>query len=283
MTTLEVGPAGERLRLALLDGAGPDRPWLLCLHGFTGSAATWRPFARRFGARFRLALADAPGHGASDAPPRPAAYDLWRTADRLAEALERLSPGRPAHVLGYSMGGRQALHLALAHGAKVASLVLEGASPGIEDAAERRARREADEALAQRIEREGVQAFVDRWQALPLFAGQATMAARRRERLRRERLGQRPEGLAMSLRGAGAGVQDDLWGRLGALGAPLLFVAGGRDERYAAIGRRLAAAVPDGRLAIVPRAGHSVHLERPLAFCRAVEAFWQAVGVGPGP
>jgi 2-succinyl-6-hydroxy-2,4-cyclohexadiene-1-carboxylate synthase len=283
MRTLTVGPQGERLRLTLLEAAGGERPWLLCLHGFTGTARTWRPFARRFGRRFRLALADAPGHGASDAPQAAEPYSLWRTAERLAEALDRLTPGRPAHVLGYSMGGRQALHLALSHGARVASLALEGASPGIEDAAERAARQTADEALAEMIEREGLPAFVDHWQALPLFAGQAAMAAPRRARLRRERLGQRPEGLAMSLRGAGAGGQDDLWPRLSALAMPVLFVAGQRDERYAAIGRRLVAAVADGRLAIVPRAGHSAHLERPLGFRRALEAFWDEIGVRSPP
>lgn len=287
MRRLAVGPPGRRIRIAVPEGrrqgqgfgaVGGERPWLLCLHGFTGSGRTWRPFARRFGRRFRLALADAPGHGASDAPDAAADYDLWSTADRLDEALRRLSPGRPAHVLGYSMGGRLALHLALAHPDAVASLALEGASPGIEDGGERRARRAADEALADRIERDGLEAFVADWQRLPLFAGQAAMAASRRAALRQERLSQRPRGLAMSLRGAGAGRQDDLWPRLGELAMPVLYVAGAKDERYSAIGRRLTAGVARGRLALVARAGHAAHLERPLSFARAVEAFWDGIG-----
>jgi 2-succinyl-6-hydroxy-2,4-cyclohexadiene-1-carboxylate synthase len=278
---IAVGGDGGRLRLAVLAEEGPERPWLLGLHGFTGSWRTWRPFARRFGAAFRLAFPDLPGHGASDAPADPAAYALAPTAERMAEALERLSPGRPAHVLGYSMGGRVALHLALARPDLVASIALEGASPGIEDVAERAARRRSDEALARLIEEKGIDAFVDHWQALPLFRGQAAMAAARRERVRRERLGQSPQGMAMSLRGAGAGSQEDLWPRLGALGMPVLFVAGGLDERYAAVGRRLVARVPDGRLARVAGAGHSAHVERPATFARALEAFWREIGVGP--
>jgi 2-succinyl-6-hydroxy-2,4-cyclohexadiene-1-carboxylate synthase len=287
---LWIGPAGERLCVTLPlepDGEGvPERsgpPWLLALHGFTGSWRTWRTLARQVRGRLRVAVAEAPGHGDSDAPPDPAAYDLWRGADRLAEAIGRISPDRPVHVLGYSMGGRQALHLALAHPEDVCSLVLEGASPGIEDEAERRARQEADEALAVQIERQGVAAFVGRWQALPLFAGQAAMAERRRAALRRERLGQRAEGLAASLRGAGAGRQDNLWPRLGQLAVPVLFVAGARDERYAAIGRRLVAAMPRARLALVAGAGHSAHLERPLSFRRAVEAFWDEIGATAPP
>jgi 2-succinyl-6-hydroxy-2,4-cyclohexadiene-1-carboxylate synthase len=278
-----VGAPGARLAVALRQEEGPERPWLLCLHGFTGSAHTWTPFGRAFGRRFWLALADLPGHGRADAPADPAAYALPQTAERLAEIAARLAAGRPLHVLGYSMGGRVALHLALARPDLVASLALEGASPGIEDRAERAARRASDEALARLIETEGLDAFVDRWQDQPLFAGQRAMSARRRERLRRERLGQDPVGLAMSLRGAGAGRQENLWPRLGGLGMPVLYVAGALDGRYRAIGERLSESVPDGRLALVGRAGHATHLERPTAFLRALEAFWQDLGVDALP
>jgi 2-succinyl-6-hydroxy-2,4-cyclohexadiene-1-carboxylate synthase len=280
MTRLYVGPAGGRILLRLYGGAAVQgRPVLLCLHGFTGSGRTWRPFRRAFAARFRPVAADAPGHGGSDAPSEPAAYGMWRTADLLAEAVDRLGAGR-AHVLGYSMGGRLALHLALAHPDRVASLVLEGASPGIEDEGERARRQAADQAWARLLLEDGLEEFVARWEAQPLFASLAALPERRRRALRRERLGQRPLGLAMSLLGAGAGVQDDLWPRLGEVRVPLLYVAGGLDARYAAVGERVARAVPDGRLCVVPGAGHAAHLERPRAFARALEAFWRSIGAG---
>jgi 2-succinyl-6-hydroxy-2,4-cyclohexadiene-1-carboxylate synthase len=277
------GPPGERI--VVYDhgrGEGDPRPALLCLHGFTGSARAWQPFVGRFGRRWRVLAVDALGHGAADAPVAPVAYDLWRGADRLAAAIAALAGGRSA-VLGYSMGGRQALCLALAHPAAVASLVLEGASPGIQDAEERARRRAADEAWAQLVEQRGVAAFVDAWEAQALFASQVRQPERRRRALRLERLAGRAVGLAGSLRGAGAGVQDDLWPRLGEIRAPVLYVAGALDARYAAIGARVAAAVADGRLAVVPNAGHSVHWERPAAFARALEAFWAGLDPAPPP
>lgn len=283
MSAIRVGPAGERLFLRLGEKASDrTRPPLACLHGFTGSGRVWRPFARRFAARFCPAYPDALGHGRSDAPARAEAYDLWRTADTLAEALGRID-ARPWHLLGYSMGGRQALHLALAHPERVASLVLVGASPGIGSTEERRERRKADEALAALLERDGIAPFVARWEALPLFESQAFLPEAVRLRQRRERLSQRPLGLAMSLRGAGAGAQDDLWPRLGEIAVPVLFVAGAMDGRYAAMGERVAAAVGRGRLERIEDAGHAVQLERPAAFAAAVEAFWQGIDPGAPP
>jgi len=282
-TRLAVGPAGARVAVRLYGGGGTARlPLLVCLHGFTGTGATWAGLAGTVRDRFRVAAPDAPGHGLSDAPDDPAAYGLWTTADRVAEAIDRLG-GRPAHVLGYSMGGRIALHLALAHPGAVASLVLEGASPGIADAAERARRRASDEAWAARIERDGIEAFADAWQAQPLFASQASLSPRAFARQRATRLGQRAAGLAASLRGAGAGAQEDLRARLGSLELPVLYVAGGLDERYRQVGAAVAAAIPGARLAVVADAGHAAHLERPAAFARAVTAFWDAIGAGAPP
>lgn len=283
MSARRVGPTGERLYLRLggAQGArGRGLPTLLLLHGFTGTGRTWRPFAPRFGRAFRLLAPDALGHGHSDAPSDPRAYDLARTADRLADALADIDP-RPVHVLGYSMGGRTALHLAIRHPDRVASLVLEGASPGIEDPDERRRRRAADEALARLVEEEGIDAFVARWEAQPLFASQSSLPETVRLRQRQVRLGQRASGLAMSLRGAGAGTQENLWPRLGEIRVPLLYVAGALDRRYAAVGERLAAMVPGSRFVEAPGAGHAVHLERPGAFARAAEGFWRSIGTGP--
>ena len=94
----------------------------------------------------------------------------------LTALLDRLGIAR-APVVGYSMGGRVALHLALGAPERVAALVLESASPGIADAAQRAARVKSDEALADDIERLGIEAFVDRWEAQPLFASQSRLAA----------------------------------------------------------------------------------------------------------
>jgi 2-succinyl-6-hydroxy-2,4-cyclohexadiene-1-carboxylate synthase len=253
-----------------LETAG-EGPALLLLHGFTGSLESWRPFFDQWPG-FQLVAVDLTGHGGSDAPPDAARYAIEPCVGGLTGILDSLGIEK-ATVLGYSLGGRIALQLALARPERVSALVLESASPGIEDAAERRARVAADEALAASIERDGVAAFVDGWQALPLFASQRRLPAERQAGLRAQRLRNDAAGLANSLRGVGAGRQAWLLPRLATFGAPALLIAGALDERYCELARRMAAALPDARVAIVAAAGHAVHFEQPAAFASTVRAF----------
>lgn len=253
---------------AVISGEGPP---LLLLHGFTGSTATWRPFLRAWPG-FRLVRVDLIGHGRSDSPPDVSRYRMAHAVADLLALLDRLSVERAA-VLGYSLGGRVALHLALAAPERLTALIVESASPGIEDEGERARRRAADEELARSIEVGGIEAFVDRWQAQPLFASQARLPRTVWERQRRQRLAQRSVGLANSLRGMGAGAQEFLLPRLTALRLPALFIAGALDERYAAEARRMAITVSSGELCVIPEAGHAVHLEQPAAFAAAVRRF----------
>ena len=261
-------PDGVRLH-AWRAGRGPA---LLLLHGFTGSAATWAPHVPALAARHDVVAVDLLGHGRSDAPADPARYAAARCADDLAGLLDALGVRRAA-VLGYSMGGRMALHLAAARPERVAALVLESASPGIADPAERAERAAADDRLAADIERDGVAAIVERWERLPLWASQAGLPAEVLARQRAARLANSAAGLAGSLRGAGAGVAPPLHHRLGALAMPTLLVAGALDAKYVALGHLMADAMPAARLAVVPDAGHTVHLERPAAFERLVLGF----------
>jgi 2-succinyl-6-hydroxy-2,4-cyclohexadiene-1-carboxylate synthase len=218
---------------------------LLLLHGFTQTGASWDGVRRALGARYR---ALAPDLGAGP----------WEAE---LDRLEALAPA--AHVLiGYSMGGRIALAAALAMPARVERLVLVGASPGLADPEERARRRAADEALAERIEAIGVEAFAGEWGAQPLFAGQPerVAAAAHADRLRNT-----PEGLAAALRGLGTGAMEPLWDRLGELTMPVALVVGERDEKFRGVAERMRAALPDARVIVVPGAGHAAHLERPEA------------------
>ncbi len=246
-------------------------PALLLLHGFIGSSATWAPY-RDAWPGFRAIAVDLLGHGASDCPADPSRYRMERCVEDLSDLLDRLGSQRTA-VLGYSMGGRVALHLALRAPERLWALVLESASPGIEDAAEREERRRSDAALAERIEGQGMEAFVDYWQGLPLFASQGRLPPLIRKELRRQRLGHDPRGLANSLRGMGAGAQEWLLNRLAGVQVPTLLIAGALDDRYCALARRMVSALPCARLEIVPDAGHAVHLEQPKAFAAAVRQF----------
>jgi len=248
-------------------GAGSP---LVLLHGFTGSIATWEPARALLGARHRVIAIDLPGHGRSPAPiPRLRLPDV---ADALVAVLDRLGVDHAAW-LGYSLGGRAALHVALAHPARVERLVLESTSPGVADARERAQRAAADDELAARLERDGLASFVDRWMAQPLFASQRRLDTAVLARERTIRLAQTAAGLAAALRAMGVGTHVPLWARLPALHAPTLIVAGADDEPYAEIATAMAALLPRARAALVPDAGHAVHLENPVPFWSLVCTF----------
>ncbi|MBX6772990.1 MAG: 2-succinyl-6-hydroxy-2,4-cyclohexadiene-1-carboxylate synthase [Chloroflexi bacterium] len=262
-----------------LAGSGPP---LLLLHGFTGSAETWEPFIPTWGAHSTLIAVDLLGHGRSDCPPDPTRYRIDQCAADLLGLLDQLGIAR-TDLLGYSMGGRVALHLAVAAPDRIGALVLESSSPGLASPAERAARVQSDEALATLLEREGIAAFVARWEALPLFASQRRLPAAVRDGLRHQRLQNHPLGLANSLRGLGAGVMEPLYDRLGAVRAPTLLVVGALDERYRALGEEVAGRLPQARLVVIPEAGHTVHLEQPAAFGRVVSEFLASCRGGSEP
>jgi 2-succinyl-6-hydroxy-2,4-cyclohexadiene-1-carboxylate synthase len=268
---IDVGD-GLRLHVAIA-GAGPP---LVLLHGFTGSTEAWAPVWTQLGASCTTIAVDLAGHGRSGVPEDPARYALPRFAEDLRHVLDTLGLERVA-LLGYSMGGRAALHFALRSPESVAALLLESTSPGIADAQERRDRAASDATLAAEIERDGIDAFVARWEALPLWASQGTLSADARERLRAQRRGNRPRGLANSLRGAGAAAESSLESRLAALRTPVLLVAGALDAKYVAIGHELERLLPNAQLAIVPDAGHAVHLERPAELAAAATGFLRQI------
>lgn len=250
---------------------GEEGRALLLLHGFTGAASTWRDITTDWVGWRRIAV-DLIGHGASDAPGDERRYSMERCVADLVALLDELEIDR-AVVLGYSMGGRVAMQLGAAAPERVAALVLEGASPGIDDAGERAARAASDRALADDIERDGIEAFVDRWERVPIFATQARLSDDVRARQRERRLTNRTIGLANSLRGMGAGAQSSLWPRLHELTMPALLIAGEDDAKYSGMARAMASRMPAATVRIVAGAGHAVHLERPDAFSDHVKEF----------
>lgn len=256
-------------------GEGPP---LLLLHGFTGSAEEWADLIPALAHLRRIIAVDLIGHGRSPAPTDPRRYTMEHSVADLLALLDTLGHAR-VDVLGYSMGGRVALHLAAAAPARVHTLILESASPGIEDPAERAARAAADDALATCIEQEGLEWFVDYWADLPLFASQARLPREARAALRTRRLRGSPVGYANSLRGMGTGRQASLWTRLPMMRIPTLIISGELDRKYVAIGARMAAMMPLARQTVVPGAGHAVHLEQPKAFSDLVVGYIQATGL----
>ena len=236
-------------------------------HGFTQTARSWDTVATLLAARLPLldiVAVDMPGHATTTATvvdvdvevDRSPDLDLWQSADRLTQI------GGRATYVGYSMGGRVALHAALADrrdGARhVERLILIGVTAGIDDPAERAERRRADDQLADRIEAIGVDAFVEEWLATPLFA-RLTPANDQRDDRRRNTAA----GLASSLRATGTGTQVPLWDRLGEIEVPVLVLVGEEDPKFRTLGERLVSGLPRAELEVIAGAGHSVHLEAP--------------------
>jgi len=234
-------------------------PTVVFLHGFTHTGRSWRPAIAALGERYTSVAEDIRGHGDASAR-RPVTLEAV-IDDVLAAAPERFT------LVGYSMGGRISLHVALLARERVERLVLIGASPGIADPAAREQRRRDDEQLADEIERSSIEEFARRWAQTPVLAGlpPAIQGGAHADRLRST-----PAGLARALRGLGTGALPSLWDRLGEVIMPVTLVVGERDSKFQAIATDIARAVPSAEVAVVPGAGHAVHLEAPEAIAGVI-------------
>ena len=245
---------------------------LLLLHGFTGCGLAWEHAARLLAEPARVLVPDLPGHGESVA--REDASDC--TFDAVAGALESVLDAAgvaSCDLHGYSMGGRIALYFALTRPARVRRLSLESASAGFASAGEREARKRSDEDLARLACAEGIERFVDRWERTPVLATQLRLPCEERARVRALRLRNSVDGLAASLRGMGTGTQPYLGDQLASLSMPVLVMAGEDDAKFSSLARDLVHGIVDSRLALIPGAGHTPHLEQPQRWAAALDSF----------
>lgn len=252
-----------------IEGKGPP---LLLLHGFTGSLVTWTPFIPAFSKEFTTIAVDLIGHGQTDAPHHWKRYTITKAADDL-DALLRMLNVDTCHVLGYSMGGRLALMLACRFPNRIPSLILESSSPGLQTEQERNERRQADERLANFIERQGIEEFIHYWENIPLFQTQKRVRLEKRKSLRSNRLKNQTHGLANSLRGMGTGSQPSLWSSLPTLPMPVLLLAGAQDTKYVNIAQAMKKDIQQAQLEIVQDAGHTIHFEKSDQFSTLVLEF----------
>ncbi|MCY4147338.1 MAG: 2-succinyl-6-hydroxy-2,4-cyclohexadiene-1-carboxylate synthase [Chloroflexi bacterium] len=248
---------------------------LLLLHGFTGDHSVWQGIAPALGASHQLIMPDLPGHGRSDSPASAEAWRMFSVAADLISLLDALEIPQ-SHLLGYSMGGRLALYLALRYPRRCISLTLESAAPGIADDKARMARQQSDNQLADQIEARGIAWFVDYWQALPMWESQTQLTPRARLAQQKQRLRCHPAGLAGSLRGMGTGAQPSLWEALPDLQLPTLLAVGALDSKFRRINATMAQAIPGARLEIIRGAGHNMHLEKPRQFAGLLAAHLSA-------
>jgi 2-succinyl-6-hydroxy-2,4-cyclohexadiene-1-carboxylate synthase len=234
-------------------------PTVVLLHGFTHTGRSWDPVVAALGESYRALAPDIRGHGLASAT-QPVA---------LPEVIADIGRAAPRRftLAGYSMGGRIALHVALADPKRVQRLVLIGASPGLADPLQRAQRRREDDRLAGEVERASIEEFARRWAAMPVLAGQQpeVAAAAHADRLRSA-----PPGLARALRGLGTATLPSLWSRLGELTMPVTLIAGERDRKFRRTATEMAHCIGDAELVVVARAGHAVHLEAPARVAEVI-------------
>lgn len=237
---------------------------LYALHGFTETDQAWAETLGNEIPDLRCPLL--PGHGCKPCDERA-------TIQQAAAELASGFPAEPVDVLGYSMGGRVALRLALDHPRRVRRLILISCHAGIRNERDRLGRRRRDEALAQVLEEDGIGPFVSWWEGQSALKPYQPFPAAVAESVRARRLNQDATGLARCLRTLGAGSMEELWGRLGSLSMPVLLISGSADQRYRTLMDEMAAAIPGCRRDIVLRSGHAVHRERPQVVAQMVGAF----------
>ncbi|CAB4653013.1 unannotated protein [freshwater metagenome] len=226
------------------------------LHGFTQTKESWLPVLESLNLPIEATLIDCPGHGESPTQGRT----LPETANDVAEST------RSGILVGYSMGARIALHMALQFPDLVQGLVLISGTPGLRSESERNDRRASDEALATHIENIGMEKFIPEWLSNPMFQGlPIDLADIPRRCSNTER------GLADSLRFAGTGTQESLWDSLESLAIPVLVVTGDKDEKFTQIAREMIPMISQAEHHVMNHVGHTCHLEDVRQFCDVLE------------
>ncbi len=251
-------------------GSSEEGSPVLALHGFAGCGADFMPLVP--GLKRPVIAPDFVGHGGSDAPEDPARYLMSTVVEQLEALVDQCMPERLV-LIGYSMGGRTALHLAPKILDRLEALILVGTHPGIEDERWRGHRFTGDEELAARIERRGMEWFLTYWASNPIIATQARIPEPARTAMAEARALNRSHGLAGSLRGMGLGVMTPTQDRLEAIDVPTLLLVGAEDEKYAELAMTMSVLLPRAQVSRIPGAGHCAHLERPAAAAQTIRWF----------
>ncbi|MGH8016420.1 MAG: 2-succinyl-6-hydroxy-2,4-cyclohexadiene-1-carboxylate synthase [Candidatus Zixiibacteriota bacterium] len=245
-------------------------PAIVFLHGFMGNGKSWKIIVDSLVNKFHCITIDLPGHGRTKAD--DALYSTPKCAEQIVALANQLRLKR-FNLVGYSMGGRLALYLALNNADKIKNLVMESSSPGLKTEKERLDRRNSDEALAAGLETNSLREFVEKWYNRPLF--QSLRADKKNfESMVKERLDNDALGLAKSLRFMGTGVQESLWGKLRNLNKPTLLIVGELDRKFQGIAKAMLLMSKKIKIECVMDAGHNVHFEKPPEYAELLSGFF---------
>lgn len=247
-----------------------NRPTVMFLHGFLGNGGSWHEIIQVLKRRFFCITVDMPGHGKSLSIDE-SWYKFSGCAKLLIRMLDKMNRDRFS-LVGYSMGGRSGLYLALNYPDRIDKLVLESSSPGLKTKKEQRDRQRADKKLAQELKNGTLEDFLRKWYSQPLFES-LKKDKKKFEAVFKERQKNDGQGLAASLRHTGTGVQESLWGKLKELYIPTLLIVGEYDLKFQAIAKKMSAKSEKIKVNCVSGAGHNVHFEKPPEYARILAEF----------
>ncbi|MBW1740869.1 MAG: 2-succinyl-6-hydroxy-2,4-cyclohexadiene-1-carboxylate synthase [Deltaproteobacteria bacterium] len=248
-----------------------EKTALVFLHGFMGRAADWADIVTSFSDEYLCIAVDLPGHGKTVVNGGTENYKMENCAARLIRFMDELKLSK-CDLVGYSMGGRLALYLAVHFPERLGKVVIESASPGLKTEQERQVRIAHDEKLAHSLDANPLEQFLTQWYDQPLFAS----LKKDRERFRKlyeSRLDNDKVGLSLSLRMMGSGAQPSLWGELYKVKVPVLLIVGEKDDKFQKIGWEMAAKCKMASLCVISDAGHNVHFDNSEEYIRQVRLF----------
>lgn len=244
---------------------------VLLIHGFTGSSEDWEDIRESI-AGVRFISVDLPGHGRSDSP-TDLRYYSQENLVKLIEDIRNRSGLEKIIIIGYSMGGRVALSYAVKYPDYLQKLIIESGHPGLMTEEERLERIKQDEKLAEFIEQNEIDDFVDFWMSKDIFESQSNLPESVRIEIRKRKLQNNTTGLSNMLKGFSTGKMKPVWEDLKKIKCETLLITGELDVKYCEVSKKIRTEIPNSRLEIVKGAGHNVHLEKRDEFIKLINGF----------
>lgn len=250
---------------------------LVLVHEFAGDAQSWRPQVSFFARRYRTIAFNARGYPPSEVPEDPAAYSQAQAMEDIRGLLDHLGIAR-AHVCGLSMGGYATLHFGLTYPQRALSLVVAGVGYGSAD----REKFKQDSALVVRRFDEGMPAVAAFYAKGPTRVQLMDKDPVGWQEFRDHLAAGSARGHALTMQGVQMQRPSvfDLGERMEKLEVPTLIVTGDEDEACLEPGIFMKRKIPTAGLLVIPKSGHTINIEEPEAFNRAVLDFLTAVDAG---
>ena len=234
---------------------------LFCIHGNFQAPSVWKPLAENLKTRnvnldvIPINLENYSIDG----------FNRW--VDDFCDSVQTLAGQEKSFLLGYSLGGRLALHASLHNSNLWQGIIIVGADPGLESQEEKRLQLDKDRNWAERLRREPLEKLVDEWDAQSVFCGIGNQAPRNLGEMDPDRLSHQFEVFSK-------GIQQNLVPKLAELKRPpVLFVSGEKDHKYQGIGEKLAKSTSIVKVQVIADAGHRVPWENPKSFVQVLIDF----------